>query len=183
MAGGSIAVFGVGNVLLSDDAIGPWVVRQLEAGWQFPDNVVVEDLGTPGLELSSHLGGNRDCVIFIDAVASEDPPGSIHVYDREAILRHPAGIRLSPHDPSLKETILAMDLAGDGPKDVRLIGIVPLTTAPAIGLSPRVREAVPRAVATVIDLLDELGAAAERKNGGGDTAPPWWESPADQLLT
>jgi hydrogenase maturation protease len=43
-----IGVLGVGNVLMGDDGIGPFVLKILESRYEFPPNVVLHDLGTPG---------------------------------------------------------------------------------------------------------------------------------------
>ncbi len=48
-----IGVLGVGNILMGDDGIGPFLVRILEARYEFPPNVVLHDLGTPGLGITS----------------------------------------------------------------------------------------------------------------------------------
>src|SRR6266536_6386753 len=92
---GRIAVFGIGNILMSDDAVGPTVARMIDAEWSMPDGVVVEDLGTPTIELPAHVAG-LDAVVFIDAVAANAAPGSIIVYSREQILAHPPGLRVGP---------------------------------------------------------------------------------------
>lgn len=169
-----VAVFGLGNVLLSDDALGPWVIQQLHAGWVFPEDVFVDDLGTPGLELSTHLAGNEH-VILVDAVTGSDPAGTVHVYDRESILRHPTGIRLGPHDPSLAETVRTMELVEDGPRDVVLVGVVPASTAPDLRLSRAVRTSVPQVALRIVGLLKALGCAVSRRV---DSKPVsvWWES-------
>jgi hypothetical protein len=44
-----VGVIGLGNVLMGDDAFGPWVVQTLLAEHDFPEGIAVEDLGTPGL--------------------------------------------------------------------------------------------------------------------------------------
>jgi hydrogenase maturation protease len=46
-----IVVLGVGNVLMSDEGIGPFVLKILESRYEFPPNVVLRDLGAPGLGL------------------------------------------------------------------------------------------------------------------------------------
>ena len=51
-----IRVLGLGNVLMSDDGFGPYVARVLEAFYEFPDDVEVIDVGTPGLDLTPYLG-------------------------------------------------------------------------------------------------------------------------------
>ena len=68
------SIAGVGNVLLGDDAIGLYVVRALEALYQFPAQVRLEDFGTPGLDLVAHVSGT-EALILIDAANSEEPPG------------------------------------------------------------------------------------------------------------
>jgi hydrogenase maturation protease len=175
-----VAVFGLGNVLLSDDSFGPFVIRELLANWRFPDEVVVEDLGTPGLELSTHLAG-YDTVILVDAVAADAPVGTIRVYDREAILKHPTGIRLGPHDPSLAETILTLQLSDDGPASVVLIGAVPASTAPGLGLHPELRSAATRVAELIVDALATFGHPPTRIENVVVSAP-WWESSVETAV-
>lgn len=167
-----IAIFGIGNVLAHDDAVGPSVARILDAGYTFPDNVVVEDLGTPALELPTHLAG-FDHVILIDAVAAAAEAGAIRLYRRDDILRNPPGLRISPHDPSLKETLLMLDLLGESPDDIVLVGIVAKETSMGIGLTDEVTAALPLAVRAVIAELDNLGVAVERREEP-QAADLWW---------
>ena len=42
-----VGVVGLGNVLMGDDAFGPYVIEVLEAGYALPPNVSAQDLGTP----------------------------------------------------------------------------------------------------------------------------------------
>jgi len=44
-----IRVLGVGNVLCTDDGLGPYAIKVLEAQYEFPEGVEVVDVGTPGL--------------------------------------------------------------------------------------------------------------------------------------
>lgn len=172
-----LAVFGLGNVLLHDDAFGPQVISELRARWIIPDDVVVEDLGTPGLELSTFLAGHER-VILIDAVAADAPPGSIVSYNKDEIVRHPTGIRLGPHDPSLGETLLTMDLVDDGPKAVVLLGAVPASTEPGIGLSEPVRAAATHVVEIVVESLLADGRKLTPRQSP-KRAVAWWESEPD----
>ena len=166
-----IGIFGIGNVLVGDDAVGPTVINHLDALWEFPEGVVVEDLGTPSLDLAGRLSG-LDAVIFVDAVSAKAEPGTIRVYRRDEILRHPPGLRLSPHDPSLKETLLTVEFLGDGPKNIILVGIVPKTTE-GFGLSAEVEAAVPSAIAAVLEQLATFGVVATTRALPRSTTP-WW---------
>jgi hydrogenase maturation protease len=175
---GRAAVFGLGNVLLHDDAFGPEVVRELLARWAFPEEVFVDDLGTPGLELSTHLPG-YECVILVDAVAAALPVGSIVSYDQPAILTHPTGIKLGPHDPSLAETVQTMSLIDDGPGEIVLMGAVPESTQPGIGMCEAMRNAVPSVAMMVVDELARRGFPPSPREGGRPSVA-WWESSPDE---
>jgi hydrogenase maturation protease len=168
-----IAVFGIGNVLIGDDAAGPSMIHFLDAHYEFPDDVALEDLGTPSLDLAARMGG-YDAVIFLDAVSAKAEPGSIRQYTRTEIVKNPPSIRMSPHDPSLKETVIMVELLPDGPSYVTLIGIVP-QTLDGFGLSEPVREAVPLAARRVLDELALLGVAP-RLREQVVTAPSFWDA-------
>jgi len=172
-----IAVVGLGNVLMGDDAFGPYVVRMLEAEYEFLDGVTVLDLGTPGLDLTPHLS-DIDALIVVDTVHSEGPPGEIRLYRRAQILKHPPGPRLSPHDPGLKEALLLAQLEGRGPRHVWLVGVIPQTTGTGIGLSVPVIQAVEGARDEVLCELERLGRAAVRRR---EPLEPdiWWEEHRD----
>jgi hydrogenase maturation protease len=146
------AIFGIGNLLMGDDGIGPAVARYLETHYEFLD-VVIEDLGTPGLDLPSYLM-DHDRVIFIDAVAADAPPGSIVTYTREEIVAVAPGIRISPHEPTINDALLVLDFAGKAPSEVTLIGVVPERVDGGVGLSDVVAAAIP-IVAEVIAALVE----------------------------
>jgi len=118
-------IVGLGNVLMSDDAFGPYVIRVLEAGYEFPSGVSVVDAGTPGLDLVPFVDG-AEALIVVDTVRASGEAGELRTYTRDDILRHAPQARLGPHDPGLKETLLALEFADSGPRDVTLIG----TSAP-----------------------------------------------------
>lgn len=167
------AVLGLGNVLLGDDALGPWVIRALEAWYEIPEGVSLLDVGTPGLDLTPHLSG-LDRVIIVDTVRSEGAPGEIRVYDREAILRHPPQARVSPHDPGLKEALLTLELSDASPAWVTLVGVIPQGTDTGTGLSEPVRNAVPDACRRVVEELSRWGLDAEPFETPR-TPEIWWE--------
>lgn len=167
-----IGIFGIGNVLAHDDAVGPSVARLLDATFSFGENVVVEDIGTPALEMPTHIAG-YDKVILIDAVADEAPAGTVKLYRREDILRHPPGIRISPHDPGLKETLMMLDLVDQPIHDIVLVGIVASETSMGIGLSPEIAASFDAAMDAVLAELFLAGADVERRSEPRD-ADLWW---------
>jgi hydrogenase maturation protease len=173
---GEVRVLGLGNVLMGDDALGPWVVEELLAKWEFPDGVAVLDVGTPGLDLTPYLA-DAGTVLLVDTVKADGPPGAIRIYSRAQILSRPPQPRVSPHDPGLTEALLALDFAGGAPRDIVLVGVVPGVVAKGIGLTPAVKDAVGRAAAEIVRLLSGLGLSPRRKTSASP-ASPWWEKPA-----
>jgi hydrogenase maturation protease len=153
-----IRVLGIGNVLMSDDGFGPFVVRLLDATYESTPDVEFIDVGTPGLDLTPYLLG-VDAVIFVDALSSKGNAGEIRVYDREDILRHPPQPRTGGHDPAMKEALLTVAAAGRGPSQVTLIGVIPEWITTGVVLSLQVQAAVGRAAATVIRALKSLGVS------------------------
>lgn len=180
-----VRVLGLGNVLMGDDALGPWVMEELLAQWEFPEGVSVLDVGTPGLDLTPYLA-DADTVLLVDTVKAEAPPGTIRVYTREQLLARPPQARVSPHDPGLAEALFALDFGGAAPRHIVLIGVVPGVVAKGIGLSADLQQAVEKAAAEVIERLAWLGFLARRR-GTAEPTVPWWEapvsdSPAAELL-
>jgi hydrogenase maturation protease len=157
-----VAVLGLGNVLMGDDGFGPYLSRVLEAEWEFPPGAVVQDLGTPGLDLAPWLA-DLDVVVVLDAVAAAGPPGDVRTYSRADLFRQAPSPRLSPHDPGLREALLSAELAGIAPRELLVVGVVPERVAPGPGLSHAVRAAVPSAAETVVRLLRERGCRLVRR--------------------
>lgn len=169
-----VVVIGLGNVLMGDDAFGPWVAQTLLAGHDFPETVSVEDLGTPGLDLLPYVT-DAAALVLVDTVRADAPAGTLRLYRRDDLLRHAPQARLSPHDPGVKEALLTAEFEGRAPREVLLVGVVPADTAMGVRLSPPLREAVPRAVEAVLAELRRLGCEARPRDL---PARPdiWWEA-------
>lgn len=170
---GPVAVLGLGNVLMGDDALGPHAVRLFEARYELPDQVSVLDVGTPGLDLVPFVE-EADALVLVDTVRSEAPPGTVRLYRRDEILKHPPQPRVSPHDPGLKETLLSLEFAGRGPREVLLVGVIPERTGPGVEMSDSVRASLPAVHAEILRELERLGVPAIPRRA--PLVPDvWWE--------
>jgi hydrogenase maturation protease len=171
-----IAVIGIGNVLTGDDAVGPTVVRMLEAAYEAPDGLLLLDAGTPGLDLTAYLA-DLEAVILVDAVRAGGAPGELRVYGLEELLARAPALATSPHEPGVREALLHAQFMGVSPRVVRLVGVIPSGVETGIGLSAPVRAAVPAALARVRDELAALGVPLRERV---PPRPPdlWWERPA-----
>ena len=68
-------VLGVGNILLRDEGVGVRVVQAMER-MELPPGVEVFDGATAGLDLLDVMADRRK-VIVIDAIESDDVPGTV----------------------------------------------------------------------------------------------------------
>jgi hydrogenase maturation protease len=171
----SLAVIGLGNVLLGDDGFGPFVVELLRTRYAFPPGVELLDLGTPGLGLISYLHGH-DAVVIVDAVAGDGNPGDVRVYEEAELERMPAVPRVSPHDPAVAEALSIARLAGSGPHNVCLVGAVPCSLELGAGLTEAVRAAAEAAAEIVCRRIEERGFAVRRLETAR-VAQDWWMEP------
>jgi hydrogenase maturation protease len=171
----NVAIIGIGNILLGDDGVGPYVVRVLDANYEFGPNVQVIDVGTPALDFIDNLVG-MDAVILVDSVENDRSAGTITLYRKEDILRHGISVRMDPHSPALGESLLTADLMGICPKAVLLVGITGRSYDAGCELSPEVSNAVDLAIDVVRAELRRLGvpyAPAKRQE-----RPDIWWTPA-----
>ncbi len=168
-----VVVLGVGNVLMGDDALGPAIIKHLEAAYEFPKGVSVFDAGTPGLDLTPYIA-DKDALIVVDTVDAEGQAGELRQYRREAVLKYAPLPRLNPHEPGLKEALLTLEFSGGGPEEVLLVGVIPSQVEPGAGLSPAVEAAVPDVLSAVVQELERLGAPPIPKPSP-DVPDLWWK--------
>jgi hydrogenase maturation protease len=164
---------GIGNVLLGDDGVGPYILRLLDSRYRFGDDVELADLGTPALDLTHQIVGLRS-LILIDSVASnEHAPGTVVLYRKEAIMSVAPAERLDPHSPALSECLLTAEMLGASPEQVLLVGIVGETYEPGEPMSAPVRQSVEEALQAILQELRRLGFSFEKKTSATE-AGIWW---------
>jgi hydrogenase maturation protease len=168
-----IRILGVGNILCTDDGLGPYAIKVLEAQYEFPEEVEVLDLGTPGLDFTPYIADAR-MVIVLDTVKGEEAPGSLRLLRDGEIVAKPPPSRMSPHEPGLREALMATELAEMNPEEILLVGVIPESTEQGTKLTNVVREAVPAVVDTVVAELERLGCAPVRRDPPADL-DVWWE--------
>jgi hydrogenase maturation protease len=168
-----VGVLGIGNVLMGDDALGPFVVKLLEAAWEPLEGLALIDAGTPGLDLTAYLA-DLDAVVVVDVVRAAGSPGEVRRYDKAELLKRSPIVATSPHEPGLREAILNAEFLEVSPARIRLVGVIPARIEFGLGLSPPVRAALPAVVAQVQAELAAIGIAPVAR-----AAPPppdvWWE--------
>jgi hydrogenase maturation protease len=139
-------VLGLGNELLSDDAVGILAVRRLRE--ELNDQVDVIESSLSGVALMELFVG-YDRAIIVDAVQTgEFPPGSIREFTPADLDRVLAP---SPHYAGIPEILaLARQLELDFPREIRILAIeVGDSTTIGGALSPAVAMALPKLIGQV----------------------------------
>ena len=168
-----ISVLGIGNVLMGDDAFGPYVVKCLDARYEVPPAVELLELGTPGADLSLHLQ-DLDAAVVVDTVKVLGPPGELRLLDKAQLLAKKPLLPASPHEPGLREALFTLEFRGGGSAQVRLVGVIPQQVEMEVGLSAPVRTAVTAALDEVLRQLEELGTPAMPRPFPREP-DLWWE--------
>ena len=171
-----IVIAGIGNILMGDDAIGPYIARTLEALYDF-EGARVMDLGTPVMDFPDHLDGS-ETILIVDAVENRKTPGTITVYTKQDIVKNGVPVRTDPHSPALAEMMLRAEFTGIGPKEAVLVGITAKQCNFYEGLSDEVRESVESAMEEVIKQAEKLGVKVTKKQNPAAPAI-WWEQPIE----
>jgi hydrogenase maturation protease len=173
-----ICVMAVGNVLTGDDGLGPYVLETLDAAYDFPPAVQLLDVGTPGIDLTMFIEP-LEALVVVDAVQADAPAGTVKTYRKADLLKGSLPVVMSPHEPTLREALMRLQMMGAGPTDVVLVGAVPAHLTLTESLSAPVRAAVPRICDAVLAELQRLGVTPTPR-----TAPRrpvfWWEKPPGQ---
>jgi hydrogenase maturation protease len=151
-----VLIGGIGNVLLGDDGVGPYVARLLAAHYEFDSGVEVADLGTPALDLIDQLT-NKDAVILIDSINIEAESGAVMLYRKADIMQHCPAVRMDPHSPALVDALHSAELFGVAPAEVLLVGIKGQNFEPGCSFSKPVKASLEEAIAEVLNELDRLG--------------------------
>jgi hydrogenase maturation protease len=159
----SILIAGVGNAWLRDDGFGGEVARRLSEV-ELPAGVSVMDAGTGGLDLAYEVMRGYDALVILDVSPQGGEPGTLYVMepDEEAV---PGGIEdgdvINPHAMDPQTVLRFVKSVGAWPGKVVVIACEPeQVTEMGWGLSERVKGAVDRAVALVLETVDELRSGA-----------------------
>ncbi len=160
-----VLVAGIGNIFEGDDAFGCEVVRELGQR-AVPEGVEVIDFGIRGYDLAYALADDYAAVILVDAAPRGAPPGTVHLIepDLERINQlEPGPVDAHNLDP-VRVLQMAQDL-GARPRQLYLVGCEPAVLEcddGHLGLSERVRQAVPRAMELIESLIAKV--LGENKN-------------------
>jgi hydrogenase maturation protease len=166
---------------LAMTAFGPLAVEMFRSLYECDSNVEILDLGTPGLDLGPYLY-DTDLVVIADAVhpREEETPGTLCVYCDDDLGLSQAQLRLTSHDPGVRESLAQLRLAGHAPSEVIVVGVVPESCAVGKGISLSVLNTCLLAVDSIARLLVERSIDCRRRRDPLQRSLWWFSGEYDQ---
>ena len=142
-------VIGCGSLLRGDDAVGPTLIRHLWADG-VPDDVVLVDGGTAGMDVAFKMRGARR-VVLVDAASTGAEPGTVYRVPGHELEDLPQLDGLHSHQFRWDHALAfgRWLLAEQYPDDITVFLIEIATTALGAPLSPPVEAAMHRVGALI----------------------------------
>jgi len=153
----SILVAGIGNIFFGDDAFGCEVAQQLMRE-PLPENVRVSDYGIRSYDLAYAMLEPNDAVILVDAVPRGEEAGTVFLLELD--INKLDKTELESVNAHTMNPVAVMQLVrslGGFPRQIYLIGCEPaVLETEDLGLSQKVRAAVPLALDMIRELIGKL---------------------------
>jgi hydrogenase maturation protease len=148
----STLILGLGNVLLTDEALGAAVLEALAPLAAADPDIALMDGGTLSFTLAGPIGEAARLVV-VDAARMGQAPGTVRVLEGEAMDAQLSKHANNVHEVSLADLFDIARLTDSLPAQRALVGVEPAQVDWGSELSPAVAAAVPRAVGEIDALL------------------------------
>jgi len=152
-ASNKILVLGIGNTLLTDEAVGVVAMRELQAQFGWHEEIEFLDGGTLSFTLAVPISECK-ALLVIDAAELGAAPGTVRSFEGEEMDRFLGENRKSSvHEVGLLDLMSISRLSGHWPERRALIGIQPAAVGWGEALTPAVAAAVPAVCATAAEII------------------------------
>jgi len=156
-------VLGLGNILLEDEGLGIRALELLQQRYEIPSEVELLDGGTTGMGLLDDISG-RQHLLVLDAVQTGEPPGTLVKLAGDEVPVY-FEMRISPHQLGLSDVLATLELSGERPAGVTVLGLVPESLEMCLQLSDLVNGRLDSLVEAAVKELDNLGYPLRAKTG------------------
>jgi len=146
-------VLGVGNTILTDEGIGPWVVERLRALNPDTPGITWMDGGTLSFSIATSVE-DAERLIVVDATELKSRPGTVKVFVDEEMDKMLGGHGRSIHEVGLMDLMNMARLTERLPQRRALVGIQPEVIDWGTEPSPAVGAAMPEAARAVAELIE-----------------------------
>lgn len=144
-----ITVVGVGNLLLKDEGIGVHVVRALQER-DIPGAEIIDGGTSPDTLACLEPTGR---LIIVDAAETGGEAGTIYRF-RPEDLEGAAADSLSLHEVGVAESLKMMQLTGNLPGEVIIIGVQPGEIGWGMELSPKLAARLPEIEKIILEEIN-----------------------------
>jgi len=150
-----VLVLGLGNILLEDEGLGIRALELLQQRYEIPSEVELLDGGTTGMGLLDDISG-RQHLLVLDAVQTGEPPGTLVKLAGDEVPVY-FEMRISPHQLGLSDVLATLELSGERPAGVTVLGLVPESLEMCLQLSDLVNGRLDSLVEAAVKELERLG--------------------------
>jgi hydrogenase maturation protease len=130
-----IVVLGLGNLLMSDEGIGIYIVNKLLKHTAKFSNTEFMDAGTGGLTVL-HLIANRKKAVIIECALMGQAPGTIRRFTPDDVKSIKQVSHFSLHDVDILKVLDISKQLGECPQEIIIFGIEPAKIEMGSVLSP-----------------------------------------------
>ena len=157
----TIAVLGVGSILLTDEGLGVHAVNQIKETYSFEPEVRLLDGGTMGMELLYYIKDVTHLVL-IDAMHGKESAGTVYELRRKEVERYFSGM-ISAHEVGMKDILDIRGLDASKSFEVTVIGVEPASLEVGLEMTDCVAQALPTVIERVIAQLGAWGVTATKR--------------------
>lgn len=147
------AVIGIGNVLMGDDGVGPFLIERAKERFGHIEEVDLRDEGNIGFGLVHVLKDYED-VIIVDSGDIGKGPGEFGTFSPEEVKSSKVCQGFSLHESDLLKVLEASRALGELPKKVTIFAIQPLSLEWRGWLSPEIAERLDEYLLALGQLLE-----------------------------
>ena len=145
----------MGNILLEDEGLGIRALEVLQRDYVFPVGVELLDGGTTGMGLLDDISA-REHLLVLDAVQTGEPPGTLVVMRGSDVPVY-FGLRVTPHQLGLADVLATLELSGEAPGSVTVLGLVPESLELTLELSGMIQQRLGSLVEATVAELAAIG--------------------------
>ena len=152
----------MGNLLLEDEGLGIRALELLQQRYVIPPGVELLDGGTTGMGLLDDIS-RREHLLVLDACQTGDPPGTLVRLVGDDVPVY-FGMRISPHQMGLSDVLATLELSGEKPAQVTVLGLVPQSLEMCLELSRLIANKLDSLVEAAVTELKRLGYPLHRES-------------------
>jgi hydrogenase maturation protease len=143
-----ILIAGVGNLLFTDEGIGVHIIKELSK-IDLPEYIELAEIGTAAFELLRFMEG-KDKVIIIDAIISNELPGTIYKLTPDELKKEKTKFLTSLHQYGILDALESSSQMGNKPETI-ILGITPKDYK-TLGteLTPELNSSIKKIIKTIL---------------------------------